>query len=124
MKVWEIGFHLLLIGICLSGCNVNFDVKDGLSYDEYIKEAQQFSSNSDNEKAISAYKKALKVKPNDAKTHYDLGRLYDKEEQRSYKDAFSAYQLDVLTNLSKRRNKDQTKELEGFGYKSRYKALA
>jgi len=124
MGIGRIGYILLLIAICLSGCNVNSDIKDSLSYDEYISEAKKFASQDNNEKAISAYQKALKIKVDDANTHYILGRLYDKEEQLSYKSAFNKYQSDILTNLNKKRNKDQTKELEGYGYKSSYKAHA
>jgi len=119
-----IGYFSLLIAIVIFGCNFNSDVKNGLSFDEYIKAAQQFASNNDNEKAISAYKKALKIKPSDADTHYVLGQLYEKEEQRTYKEAFDKYQVDILTNLNKKRNKDQTTELEGYGYKSSYKTLS
>lgn len=124
MRIRKIGYLFLWIAACLSGCNINSDIKDGLPYDEYIKIAQQHISKGDNEKAISAYNKALKIKPSDAETHYALGRLYYTEGQQSYKNAFNKYQLDILTNTNKKRNIDQTKDLETFGFKSQYNRLA
>lgn len=119
-------YALLLTGVEIfaSGCDSNSEIKNGLSYEEYIQKAQQLESNGNSEKAIIEYKKALKIRPDDGKTHYALGRLYDSEGQRSYEDAFNRYQVDVLSNSNKKRNKDQTKELEVYGFKSKYHKLA
>lgn len=119
-----VGFASLFIAILVSGCNAFSEPKDGLSYEEYIKGAQQYVDKGDGERAIPYYKKALKIKPEDAKTHTALGRLYDTESQKSYREAHSKYTLDNLTNQNKKRDKDPTKELEGYGFKSQYKALA
>jgi tetratricopeptide (TPR) repeat protein len=122
----KIGYYIILciIVIYVPGCDKSSDVKDGLPHDEYINMALQYESNSDNEKAISAYKKALEIKPQDADTHYALGRLYDAEAQRSYADAFNKYQLERLTGPQKKQNKDQTKILEELGFKKEYETLA
>jgi tetratricopeptide (TPR) repeat protein len=117
-------FTLFIIVIFISSCDSSSEIKTGLSYEEYIKEAQQYESKGDNEKGISAYKKALTIKPNEAKIRTALGRLYDTESQSSYREAFSKYSLDILTNTNKKRNKDQAKELEEYGFKSKYHALA
>lgn len=112
------------IVIFVLGCDSNSDIKNGLSYEEYVQQAHHFESNNDSEKAIIAYKKALQIRPNDAETHYALGRLYDSEGQRSYREAFNKYQAEILTNLNKKRKIDQTKYLEEFGFKSEYQKLA
>lgn len=124
MRSKIVGFASLFIAILVSGCNAFSEPKDGLSYEEYIKGAQQYVDKGDGERAIPYYKKALKIKPEDAKTHTALGRLYDTESQKSYREAHSKYTLDILTNQNKKRDKDPTKELEGYGFKSQYKALA
>ena len=124
MRSKIVGLSYLFIVVILSGCNINSEPKDGLPYEEYLKGAQLYESKGDGERAISYYKKALKIKPDDAKTHTALGRLYDAEGQKSYREAFSKYSLDILTNQNKKRNKDQSKELEEYGFKSQYKALA
>ena len=110
--------------ICALGCDKNNDVKNGLSFDEYIEAAHKYLSTSDNEKAILAYKKALKIKPTDANTHYELGWVYDTERKRSYAEAFNKYQFKILTNPHFKQTKDQESILEELGYKRQYNALA
>lgn len=65
-----LSFLILLI---VSGCEKE------LTFDEYIKQGEQYASQGNNEKAIGAYKKAVRIKSNDANTHYALGCLYFKE---------------------------------------------
>jgi Tfp pilus assembly protein PilF len=121
-------FICLIIGLLVASCDSSSDpcsnIKDGLSYYEYLNEAQQYVSKGDKEKAICALKKALKIKPTDAETHFILGRLYDAEGQRSYSDAFTKYLSEILTKSNKRGIEDQTKELEKLGFKSQYHQLA
>lgn len=61
-----VGFASLFIAILVSGCNAFSEPKDGLSYEEYINGAQQYVDKGDGERAIPYYKKALKIKPEDA----------------------------------------------------------
>lgn len=119
----------LLIGLLVTSCNSSSDlcsnVKDDLSYDEYLKIARQYINKDDNEKAICVLKKALKKEPTNAGAHFILGQLYDAEGQLSYRDAFSKFEYNLLvTNSYKNQKIDQTKELEKLGYKSQYKELA
>ncbi len=115
---------IITLAIGVFGCSKSSDVSDGLSYEEYVGLAQDYEIKSDNEKAISAYKKALKIRPHDANTHFALGRLYDAEGQRSYTDAFNKYQIEILTNPDKKQKKDQTSRLIELGYKIQYEKYA
>jgi tetratricopeptide (TPR) repeat protein len=124
MRAWKFFIHFLLYAILLSGCDVNNDVAEGLSYDEYINLARHYENISENEKAISAYKRALKIKSHDSSTHYELGRLYEAERQRTYSEAIDKLQMEILTNPDTNRIVDQTKRLEKLGYKNQYNELA
>lgn len=116
----------LIIGLLVASCNSSSDscsnVKDGLSYDEYLKIAQQYIDKNDNEKAICVLKKALKKEPTNAGAHFILGQLYDAEGRQSYERAFNKFQYNVLSKSYK--NIDQAKELEKLGFKSQYERLA
>lgn len=126
MKYKILSIVCLVIGLFVSSCNSSTDscsnVKDGLSHDEYIDIAQESELKGDNERAICAFKKALRIKPADAEGHFILGRLYDAESQRSYKDASNKFLYNVLQKSYK--NVDQAKELEKLGFKSKYEGLA
>lgn len=63
----------LLILLLLTGC------ESSLSFDEYIKKAENYSAQGNNDKAIDTYKKALQLKPQDSTAHYALGSLYYEE---------------------------------------------
>lgn len=117
-------YLIFLFILLLFGCSANDDIRDGLSYDEYVKIARRHASVGEPEKAIIAYKKALNINQNDANIHYTLGRLYSSEEQRSYKDATSKCQLNMLSNTGQNKNINLEKELKKMGYKSEYNLLA
>jgi len=74
MLLRKLLFLSLLHMFLLTSCEGN------LSFDEYVKKAEEYSNQGKNEKAIDAYNKALRIKPQDSSTHYALGCLYFKEE--------------------------------------------
>lgn len=119
---------IFLIGCLLIsvGCKISSDVEEGLSYDEYINKANQYLNEDKIEKAIAYYKKALKIKPEDAKTHYILGKIYYDEYNKSYDDARRKYTFDILTQQNPNRKfyKDDPKELKRYGLKSEYEEMA
>lgn len=117
-------FILLLCVLLLPVCDFNSDIKDGLTYEEYINKANLYLSKGDAEKAILAYKKALQIKSEDGKIHFALGELYEEEWRKSYDLAHQKYQADVLMYPNKRQNKNMTEELRKFGLKDEYKKLA
>ena len=90
-----LSFALTLSVLIIFGCNYFSDVKDGLSFEEYISKANYYLNKGDAEKAILAYKKALKIKPDDGKTHFALGELYYHEWRLSYDAAQHRYIQDL-----------------------------
>lgn len=115
---------LLIMVLFAASCDSCSDVKDGLSYEEYLEKASQYVNNNDAERAICATKKALSIKPYEPGVHFILGKLYYSEERRTYAEAWNKYAYSVLIHPKTRRSGDQIKELESFGYKSNYKKLA
>lgn len=118
----------LILYLCLTfvivGCSSHSNIDDGLTYDEYVNRAQQYIAKGDSEKAISSYKKALTIRPNNAQSHFNLGKLYKEEYARTYELAQKRFQSDVLTNQNNHQIKDLTAELQRYGLKSEYEKLA
>lgn len=114
----------MVCSVLLSGCKP--DIEGGLSHSEYINKAEQSIMASDLEKAISYYKMALKLQPNDANSHYILGEIYGREYQRSYNEAWKKRFLHEVRRpaLMKKLNNDKAEELKGYGLKVGYKELA
>lgn len=115
---------LLVIVLFSASCDSCSDVKDGLSYEEYLEMASQYVNNNNVEKAICATKKALTIRPSEAGAHFILGELYSSEEKRTYSEAWNKYAYSALMNQKTRGGGNQIKELEALGYKSNYKRLA
>lgn len=122
MKYYKILFILLMHLLIVSGCDSRSEIAEGLSYEEYISRAEQYVSKGDADKAISAYLKALKIKPNDAKIHFTLGQLCDTEWKKSYDLAYNKYRLDTFKNV--KRSLDLVEDLKKYGLKNEYKEMA
>lgn len=88
---------LFLMFMIVSGCD------KGLTFDEYMKKGEDYASQGKNDKAIEAYKKAVKIRSGDAKAHYALGCLYFKElVEMNHQQAFNSKELEE--QKKKRRN--------------------
>lgn len=105
---------------------MNADVEEGLSYDEYINKANQSLNEDKVEKAIAYYKKALTIKPDNANTHYTLGKTYYDEYNKSYDSARNKHMIDILSQQNPNRKfyRDTKEVLEIYGLKSDYEGLA
>lgn len=117
---------LILFLICLSsnGCDMHSKGDEKLTFDEYINNAQKYMYEGKVEKAISAYKKALTIRPSDPETHYVLGEIYYREWGESLETSQRKQLFDLFTHTSKSQPKDNTRELEKFGLKTEYEKLA
>ena len=96
------------------GCESAYDVEEGLSYEEYINRAVQNLNKGEVDRSIALYRKALTIKPEDAKTHYILGDLYYREWRRSYESAQHKAQYKLLMKQNRKNIGDITKELEKY----------
>lgn len=107
-------------------CKLRSDVEEGLSYEEYINKAAQYLNEDKAEKAISYYKKALEIKPEDAQTHFVLGKIYKDEYHKSYDSALKKHTFDLLMqqNTNSKSYDADTKKLERYGLKSGYEEMA
>lgn len=56
-----------------------------LSFEELMKQGEQYSAQGKNEKAIEAYKKAIEQKPDDSGVHEALGNAYYEEMKSTYR---------------------------------------
>jgi tetratricopeptide (TPR) repeat protein len=119
-----LAFALILFVLLIMGCDYYSDIKDGLTYEEYISKANYYLNKENSEKAILAYQKALKIKPDDGKTHFALAELYSNEWRKSSDEATHEYIRDIFMNPKKRRSSNPNEELKKFGLKSEYKQLA
>lgn len=124
MKSKLLTFILIWFVLAATSCDVQSERRSSLAYKNYIDKAKHYMTTGEGEKAISAYKKAIEIKPIDSKTHLALGEIYYGEWARSYDLAQKSCQYDVLTNPEKKRGKDITKELKRYGLRSEYKDLA
>lgn len=117
---------LLLITLFNSACKMQSPVEEGLSFEEYSRKAAQYINENEIDKAILYYEKALKVKSWDARTHYILGEIYDREYNKSLDEAQKKYTIHILTHPSpsKKTYRASTEELEKYGLKRGYKEMA
>jgi tetratricopeptide (TPR) repeat protein len=113
---------LFLVILPFVGCEPS--VKDGLPYEEYAKMVQTYLKEGDYDRAITAGKKAVSIKPEDGETHYFLATNY----YEAYRNNFDAAQMkglqDAILNTNKRRNSYSIEELKKYGYKPELKTLA
>ncbi len=113
---------IFLISLLFVGCEPS--VKDGLTYDEYVKMVYTYQADGDYDRAIAAGKKAVRIKPNDGETHYLLANLYYEAYRKSF-DAAQKKQLeDLFLHHGNRQYQDPMDEYKKFGLKSELEALA
>ena len=99
-------------------------VKDGLTYDEYVKMAGEYRNSGDYDRAIAAGKKAVSIKPNDGETHYLLATLYDEGYSKSFDAAQMKALKDAMLNSRKRQYSDPIEEYKKYGLKAEWGPLA
>jgi tetratricopeptide (TPR) repeat protein len=113
---------LFIIPLLVVGCKPS--VKDGLSYEEYIKMVETYLNDSDYDRAIAAGKKAVSIKPTDGETHYFLARQY----YEAYRNNLNATQMkglqDAILHPDKQRNSDRMEELKKYGFKPELETFA
>lgn len=71
-------FLFILTIVSLFGC------ESRLSFEELMKQGEQYSAQGKNGKAIEAYKKAIEQKPDDSAAHEALGNAYYQEMDSTY----------------------------------------
>ncbi|MDH4241016.1 MAG: tetratricopeptide repeat protein [Phycisphaerae bacterium] len=115
----------LILSFTLLALGCKPDIEQGLSHNEYINKAEQAITASDLEKAISYYKMALKLQPNDANSHYILGELYKREYRTSYNEAWKKRFLHEARRpaLMKTHYDDKAEDLKAYGLKVGYDEL-
>jgi tetratricopeptide (TPR) repeat protein len=83
----------------------------GLTFDEYMKKGEDYTSQSRNDKAIEAYKKAVRIKSSDANAHYALGCLYFKElVSMNHQQAFNAKEVEEQKEKRRKLTESMTQE--------------
>lgn len=110
---------LMLSLMLIAGCAGNPE----LSFDEYIRAAEQHVSSGEIDKAISAYRRAGQIRPEDANIHFILGKLYQSEWYQSYKEATKKNLFYALSNPDKKIT-GSSEELAKFGLKLGYDEMA
>jgi Flp pilus assembly protein TadD len=111
--------------LSIAACKSKSDIATDLSYDQYIKLARQHYDKNDIDSAIAAYNKDLTIKPDDSKTHFLLGKIYQSEWDKSYQSATQKKIIYVLNNTNIRYDNDNSDETLGkFGLKVGYDKLA
>jgi len=113
---------LIFTTLFFAGCEPS--VKDGLSYDEYVKMAREYQKNDDYERAIAAGKKAVSIKPQDGETHYLLAMLYYEGWRKSLDAAQMKALQEAMLNSNKRRYSSEIEELKQFGLKAEWEPLS
>jgi len=113
----------IILLLTVGGCDQS-KVESNLSFDEYVNIAKVSLSEGNLEKGITAYKKALGIRPNDSHVHFRLGEIYKNEWWRTYNLANKKYQIDLLTQPNFNQGDDTTQQLINYGLKNEYMALA
>lgn len=114
-------FLLILMFMIVNGCDKE------ITFDEYTKMGEDYASQGKTEKAIEAYKKAVKIRSRDANAHYALGCLYFKEllemnHQSASNSKDVEEQKEKRSNLTETMTKEykQVLEIDPSNWNARY----
>jgi tetratricopeptide (TPR) repeat protein len=120
----KINIGILFIVILLFvGCEPS--VKDGLSYDEYVKLVYSYSNEGDYDRAIAAGKNAVRIQPTDGEAHYLLAMTYRDAYDKSFDDAQRKRIVTIIENPRKQyNNEDWVKEYKKYGLRPELNTLA
>jgi tetratricopeptide (TPR) repeat protein len=100
----------ICIMILASGC----DKSDNLPADQLITKGRQLYQEGNVDDAFRLFKRALKLKPDSADLHFELGCMYSSAAQKSYDEALRK----SLSDFSgEKHNPDNDKEMMRYGYR-------
>ncbi len=106
-------YVFICIIILAFGCN-NFD---NLSPDQLTTKGRQLYQEGKVDDAFTLFKKAIKLKPDNAELHFELGTMYYNASQKSYDEALKRSLSDAFSGERHIQNPDNDKEMMRYGYR-------
>lgn len=113
----------LLCALLFVSCEPS--VKDGLSYEEYVKLVYEYSKAGDYDRAIAAAKKAVSIRQSDGEAHYLLAMTYQAAYDKSFDNAQRKRLEAILQKPRKQYNYDNwVEEYKKYGLDPELHTLA
>lgn len=95
------------------GCN-NYD---NLPPDQLITKGRELYQEGKVDDAAKLFKKAIKLKPDSADLHFELGLMFYNASRKSYDEALRSSISDALSGGRHTKNSDNDKEMMRYGYR-------
>jgi len=103
--------------ICIMMLAFGCDKSDNLPADQLITKGRQLYQEGNVDDAFKLFKKAIKLKPDSADLHFELGCMYSNAAQKSYDEALRRSLSDAFSGERHIQNPDNDKEMMRYGYR-------
>ena len=104
----------IIFFICIMILAFGCDKSDNLPADQLITKGRQLYQEGNVDDAFKLFKRAIKLKPDSADLHFELGCMYSNAAQKSYDEALRR----SLSDFSgEKHNPDNDKEMMRYGYR-------
>jgi len=90
---------------------------DNLPPDQLTTKGRQLYQEGNIDDAFKLFKKAIKLKPDSADLHFELGSMYFRASQKSYDDALQRSLSAAMSGDRHKQDPDNDKEMTRYGYR-------